>query len=136
MKNLVSFWAMDEDDAMKKILILFCILMLMGLACQMANPAPAAEEHAVFPTITAEKPLEATRTPQKTPKQNTCTVLAENLNLRAFGDISAPIKGYLEAGEQLTPTHTAPAGVWVEVITQRGAVGWVNSKFITCEAKP
>ena len=123
---------------MKKNLLWLCLAGLVVLACSLTARLPQATQPraaAIAAPVVSSAPQFAAQKPQsatKTPKPNICAVLAQNLHLRAAGGVSAPVLAYLKAGDPLTRTPNPPAGAWVEVITQTGVVGWVNSKFINC----
>jgi hypothetical protein len=121
--------------------------MVISLACTLTAgltqiqddqlPGQGAQGPALSPTRAEMPPGAPRKSPeaQKTPKPNICTVLAANLHLRADPGITAPVKGYLQAGDQIITSGKDHSGQWVEVITRAGMVGWVNSSYIKCEGE-
>ncbi len=139
---------------MKKQTLFLCLALLaFSLACSLINapisptptPGPAGNiqqaravlrvetvaQASITPKSAPDAPKKPTQAPS-TPNPNICSVIAQNLHLRAFPGVDAPVIGYLHAGEVLTITQTAPAGVWIQIHTQAGVTGWVNSIFTTC----
>ncbi len=134
---------------MRKNIVLICLALAgLSLACSLITPpitpqkdnvqqarAVVRVESMTQETIPAKMPTKAPQKPTEapnTPKPNICSVLAQNLHLRAFPGVEAPVIDYLHAGDLLTLTQAAPAGVWYQVTTQGGLTGWVNSTFTNC----
>ena len=112
-----------------KTLILLPLLMS---ACSLT--APYAE---LYPneTATETKPT-ASQTVTASPRPaltsaSTCIVRADALNLRIGAGTQYAVIHWLKAGEVLTRTNEPRRGAWMEVTTQDGARGWINSKY--CE---
>lgn len=125
---------MKRAFRIKSLLIGLLILLLSALACTLTDdpatalPQPTAAPFEQTPTKTA--PAVG---PTYTTIPASCKVTADNLHLRGEPRETAPVLGYLSAGDQLTLTGAAPAGEWIQVISPAGLTGWVNSNFTTCK---
>ena len=62
------------------------------------------------------------------PSVNSMTVQADTLNMRQCPDTSCQVTVLLYRGE--TVAVRQQDGLWAEIETQRGAVGWVASRYL------
>jgi uncharacterized protein YraI len=62
------------------------------------------------------------------PSQNSMVVQADTLNLRRCPDTSCPVLALLYRGE--TVAVRQQQGLWSEIETRRGALGWVASRYL------
>jgi uncharacterized protein YgiM (DUF1202 family) len=62
------------------------------------------------------------------PSSNSMTVQADTLNMRRCPDTSCQVTVLLYRGE--TVAVRQQDGLWAEIETQRGAVGWVASRYL------
>lgn len=62
------------------------------------------------------------------PGQNSMVVQADSLNLRRCPDTTCPVLALLYRGE--TVAVRRQQGLWSEIETRRGALGWVASRYL------
>lgn len=113
---------------LKIISIFLSVLVLSSLAC-MQTTAASSSAPTPKPALTAASLAPSA---MATESAGSCKVIAlEALNLRSGAGIDNSVIGWLSPGELLTITNTPARGVWIEVITETGAKGWINSNY--CE---
>lgn len=116
---------------MKKILLLL-LLVGAGMACSLTSEASGAlvDEMPSPARISTTRPVAvlATLTPSPTssPGPALCLVTAHALTLRAGPGVDFPALEYLTQGETLT---ILTPGYWLEVRTQTGKTGYINSTY-------
>ena len=116
---------------MQKVLLVLSVLILSSLACMqqatLSTPTKAPTQEPTALTVTSQAPK-----PTPTESARSCKVTAqEALNLRSGAGISSGVIGWLSPGELLALTNSPARGNWIEVITETGAKGWINSNY--CE---
>lgn len=95
------------------------VLAISLSACRVhvvSTPNATTPTAASLPTQTTKPTATQAQLPTQTPK-TVCQVTANVLNVRAWGDIGAPVVGWLEAGDE------------VNVL---GGVGWVRVETGSC----
>lgn len=126
----------DRRLMLKTISIFLIVLVLSSLACMQSAPSSSSPAPG---SPTPETPIKAPSlaansqpTAKATESAGYCKVIAlEALNLRSGAGVSFGVIGWLLPGELLTLTNTPARGAWIEVITETGAKGWINSNY--CE---
>jgi len=103
---------------------------LLVMACSLT-----AQSAAVSALPLQEQTVSASLT--LSPAPHVCQVKtgidAGALNLRTCGGTDCPVAIVLHEGETLTQTEQEPVNEWMEVKTESGFVGWLNSKYTDCE---
>lgn len=113
-----------------KVRLLFTLLPMVLLATVLTVDM-VIKFMAVQPTPAASSTPLPTATPLTQVCQVTTGIEVGALNLRACGSTSCTVVLVIREGEPLTPI-LKKAG-WVQVQTQAGTRGWVNSEYLTCE---
>lgn len=107
----------------KRIMTMFLLLALAVGLYFMQGKADGGE---VKPTQTAR--------PTATDTPSVCNVQTGidggTVNLRTCGGLSCGVLGIVTEGERLT---ILTAGAWMNVTTESGVTGWLNSKY--CKGK-
>jgi hypothetical protein len=107
----------------KRILKLF---LLLALAASLYAMTAKADGGAVDPK--PARTAEPSSVPTVTPRA--CEVVtgfdAGTVNLRACGSTSCAVMDILTEGESL---NIVTAGLWVNVTTEDGVTGWLNSNY-------
>lgn len=110
----------------KRIITMFLLLALAGLFYAMTAKASGGE----VPTATAQP----SRTQAQTNTPTVCNVQTGidggTVNLRTCGGVSCAVLDIVTEGERLT---ILTAGAWMNVTTEDGVTGWLNSKY--CKGK-
>jgi uncharacterized membrane protein len=107
----------------KRILIMFLLMFAVGLY---AMTAKAQSNGVPSPTQTAQS--------SQTPIIQTCKIYTGidggAVNLRACAGTSCAVMDIVTEGESL---NIVKAGLWLEVVTDEGMTGYINSKY--CKGK-
>lgn len=111
----------------KRIMTMFLLLALAGLFYAMTAKANGGGE---VPTATAQP----SRMPTQIQTPTVCNVQTGidggTVNLRTCGGVSCAVLDIVTEGERLT---ILTAGAWMNVTTEDGVTGWLNSKY--CKGK-
>ena len=115
----------------RKTVLLLAALAMLAISCSLTNGATSGAAILAKPlgTPTAaqiDQPIQPAQTP--TPAPQRCTVKAHALNLRACGGTDCGVIFVLDEGDRLI---VLAAGDWLNVQTEAGAAGFVNSNY--CE---
>ena len=103
---------------------------ILLLSCSLTNGATMSAAIVKTPTERPQRANqpEAIKTPTQTPTR--CTVdtgtAAGRLNVRSCGGTNCGVIGILDEGQTVT---ILAAGNWLNVQTEAGAAGFVNSKY-------
>jgi uncharacterized protein YgiM (DUF1202 family) len=128
-------------------LLALMVLLAASLACKPTQfrlrsstpettPRPritqsAAEAGSQAATATVAPPTETpTVAPSPTPAEQTGTVIATVLNVRAGAGTNQAIVARAKEGEQVTVIGKNDAGTWLRVRTAGGQEGWVSAEFV------
>lgn len=103
---------------------IFTMFLLLALAVGLYFIQGKADGGEVKPTQTAQPT--ATNTPEVCNVQT--GIEGGTVNLRTCGGVSCAGLGIVTEGERLT---ILTAGAWMNVTTESGVTGWLNSKY--CE---
>ena len=106
---------------MKRFFIL-ALAALLVISCSLTNGATIAAQ--IKPAST-ETPA-STPSPSPTPSPERCQVSAGLLNLRACPGTHCGVLAVLQQGDLLTVLER---GHWLNVKTDTGAAGFINSKY-------
>jgi len=107
--------------------LLLVVLFLPSMACAFAAWQPYAAMKAPYPTVSPAASLAMDPQPgAAAAARSSCTVTAEALNLRAGPGTAYPVLTWLYAGQVLTVLQ---AGAWLQVQTDGGLTGYVNSNY-------
>jgi uncharacterized protein YgiM (DUF1202 family) len=128
-------------------LLALAVLMAASLACQptqfrlrsstpettpranTTQTVPNAGSQAATPTVaapTATPTVEST----PTPAEQSGTVTATVLNVRAGAGTNQAIVARAKQGEQVTVIGKNDAGTWLHIRTAGGQEGWVSAEFV------
>lgn len=126
----------QAHDIARLLRALFMTLFAMLLtACQFLDVMTLQPVNALqAPTATQlpRQTAQPTNTTQPTMTPPACVVIASDaLNMRGGPGLSYGVIAWLKPGERLTILQTR--GAWLEVQTDQGARGWINSNY--CKGK-
>jgi uncharacterized protein YgiM (DUF1202 family) len=107
---------------MKRFFIL-ALAALLVISCSLTNGATMSA--AQFMPASTETPA-STPSPSPTPSPERCQVSAGLLNLRTCGGTHCGALAVLQQGDLLTVLER---GHWLNVKTDTGAAGFINSKY-------
>ena len=110
---------------MKRFFIL-ALAALLVISCSLTNGATMSAANIEPALITATAPPIPTPSPSPTPSPERCTVTADFLNLRTCGGTHCGALAVLQQGDLLTVLER---GHWLNVKTDTGAAGFINSKY-------
>ena len=114
----------------RKTFLLLAALVALAISCSITNGATMSAAVLKTPTERPQRAdtLKAERIP--TPSPQHCTVdtgtAAGRLNMRACAGTNCGVLAVLDEGDRLT---VLTAGDWIEVQPDKGAAGWINSKY-------
>jgi uncharacterized protein YgiM (DUF1202 family) len=110
----------------RKTFYILAAAAIFAISCSLTNGATMSAAVLKTPTERPQRAdtLKAERIPTPSPKR--CKVTAGLLNLRAGAGTSYSVLAVLDEGDDLT---ILTAGDWIEVQTDKGAAGFVNSKY-------
>lgn len=131
---------MTNKPGKQKLILLLAQAMLffLSLACSLTAVRPSSgnllAENSTQPQQRATATVASKPTITATSTRSSCSVTAENLNLRTGPGVGYAIKASLPAGTTLSPLPSpgADGWLWVQV---GGQSGYVNSKFTNCQRK-
>ena len=110
---------------MKRFYIL-ALAAIFAISCSLTNGATMSAAVLNTPTAAPQRAdtLKAERIPTPSPKR--CTVTAGLLNLRSCGGTHCGVLAVLQQGDLLTILERDH---WLNVKTDTGAAGFINSKY-------
>jgi uncharacterized protein YgiM (DUF1202 family) len=115
---------------MKKHLYFLALAALVLMACSLTSGALYTPPEQPQPSATPETIATPTQAPQR------CIVTtgtaAGRLNLRACAGTACGVIEVLEEGDRL---QVVTLGDWLQVETEAGAAGFVNSKYCTLKTE-